>query len=270
MTVLALFRRFVLPLSLLAAPTLLAVPGHAQKRSEAQREAEIQAKIDAEFRAMEAERTKAAASAPRSAPPPAATPVLPPPVPAGPPVPVRIYKTVPVILTTPLGSITIALEVERAPLTAAYILRYIDEKRFDGTLFYRAFTYDELPDLGFVQGGPQNDPKRVYKPVQHEPTSKTGLTHDDGAVSLARGELNSGTGDFFIITGDMTGFDAGTGRNMPDDQGFAVFGRVTEGMDIVRGLLKAPRHPTKGEGVMKGQMLEPPLRILTARRVPAP
>lgn len=270
MTVLAAFRRFVLPLAFLATPVLLAATAHAQKKSEAQREAEIQARIDADLKALEAEREKAAAAASRSVPPPAPVAPSPSSIPAGPIVPARVYKTVPVILTTTLGPITIALEVERAPLTAANFLRYVDEKRLDGTLFYRAVTYENFANLGLIQGGTQNDPKRILKPVQHEPTSKTGLTHDDGAVSLARGDLNSGTADFFIIIGDMRSLDAGTGQNGPDNQGFAVFGRVTQGMDIIRTMLASPRHPTKGEGLMKGQMLEPPFRIVTARRAPAP
>ena len=117
-----------------------------------------------------------------------------------------------------------------------------------------------------IQGGTQNDPKRILKPVPHEPTSKTGLTHDDGAISLARGALNSGTADFFIIIGEMKGLDAQPDQP-GDNQGFAVFGHVTEGMELVRKIAVAPRSATKGVGAMKGQMLEPVVKILTARRV---
>ena len=266
MTVPAFFRRLALSLTLLAAPLMLAGPVHAQKKSEA----DIQARIDAEMKALEAEREKAAAAAmagrPAPQPAPAAATPAAPDVPAVPP---RIYKTVPVILTTPLGSITIGLEVERAPITAANFLRYVDEKRLDGTQFYRAFTFEEYPNIGLIQGGPQNDPKRILKPVQHEPTSKTGLSHVDGAVSLARGALHSGTADFSIMMGDMRGLDAGNAQG-GDDQGFAVFGYVTDGMELVRAIAKMPRHPTKGEGAMKGQMLEPTVKILTARRAAVP
>lgn len=270
MTMTRLMRQ--LALGLLAAPLLLAPPVEAAAK---RTEAEIQAAIDAEIAAA-AEAQKAAiaarqaqaaedAAARAAQTPPAPTPAL-----EAPPVPARTYETVPVILTTSMGSITIAVEVERAPITAANFLRYVDQKRLDGTQFYRAFTFDDFPDVGMIQGGTQNDPKRILKPVHHEPTSKTGLTHDDGAVSLARNELGSGTADFFIIMGGMPGLDAGSGQNGPDDQGFAVFGHVTEGMDIVRRIAVAPRSPTKGEGAMKGQMLEPTIRILTARRAPAP
>jgi peptidyl-prolyl cis-trans isomerase A (cyclophilin A) len=263
MSLLNQFRRLALPLGLLAAPALLATPAYAQKRSEA----EIQARIDAEVAALEAEREKAAAAQAAAAPAPVPAP---PPAPVVPAAPARIYKTVPVILTTTLGPISIAVEVERAPITAANFLRYVDEKRLDGTNFYRAFTFPDFPGVGLIQGGAQNDPKRILKPVQHEPTSKTGLSHVDGAVSLARNEINSGTADFFVILGDMKGLDAGSGQNGPDDQGFAVFGHVTEGMDLVRQISTAPRSPTKGEGVMKGQILEPAIRIITAKRASAP
>ncbi|MFT3964704.1 MAG: peptidylprolyl isomerase [Sphingobium sp.] len=174
------------------------------------------------------------------------------------------YKTIPVVLTTSAGKITIALEVERAPVTAGNFLRYIDQKRFDGTDFYRAFTYPDSPD-GLIQGGTRNDPKRILKPIAHEPTSKTGLTHDDGAISMARGAPGSADGDFFIILGKM-GLDANPSAP-GDNQGFAVFGHVTEGMDVVRGIAAMARDPNKGVGAMRGQMLLTPVKIISARRI---
>lgn len=172
-------------------------------------------------------------------------------------------KTVPVVLETSLGPIIIALEVERAPLTAGNFLRYVDEKRLDGTVLYRAFKYDDEALGGFIQGGTQNDPKRILKPVPHEPTSQTGLSHGDGVISMAQAAPGTATGDFFIMVADQTGFDA-----TADQPGYAAFGRVTGGMEVIRAIWQAPRSPTKGEGVMKGQMLEPQVKILTARRAP--
>lgn len=191
-------------------------------------------------------------------PPQAGAVATPPPAPA--------YKTVPVTLTTSAGTITVALEVERAPLTAANFLRYVDQKRFDGTTFYRAYTYPTDPNTGLIQAGTRNDPKRILKPVPHEPTSKTGLTHDEGALSMARGAPGSADGDFFIILGKMPGLDADPSAT-GDNQGFAVFGPVTEGMDVVRAIAAAPRDPVKGVGVMKGQMLAAPVKIISAKRV---
>jgi len=243
---------------------LLAVSSHAiAQRSEAKIQAEIEAKLAAELKAN----PPAAAPTAAEAPPRPVTPaVTPPSTPAAPAPPARVYQTVPVILTTSMGPITIAVEVERAPLTAANFLRYVDQKRLDGTVFYRAFTFaPNFPDVGMIQGGTQNDPKRILKPVAHEPTTQTGLTHDNGAVSLAQGGPGTGTADFFIIIGDMKALDA-----KPGDPGFAVFGHVTQGMDLVRAIAVAPRSATKGIGAMKGQMLEPTITIATARRAPAP
>lgn len=256
---LGLLARLVAMSVILAA--MLASPVQAQKKRS---EAEIQADIDAQVKALEAEQQKEVAA--RAAAAPAPVPAAAPPSPAVPAVPARVYKTVPVILNTSMGPIVIALEVERAPLTAGNFLRYVDEKRLDGTVFYRAFTFaPDFPDVGMIQGGTQNDPKRILKPVAHEPTTQTGLTHDEGAISLAQAGPGTGTADFFIIIGDMKSLDA-----KPGDPGFAVFGHVTQGMDLVKAIAAAPRSPTKGVGVMKGQMLEPAIRILTARRAPVP
>lgn len=198
-----------------------------------------------------------AQSAPTEAPPAPEAPAAPAPQPA--------YKTVPVTLTTSAGVVTVAVEVERAPITAANFLRYVDQKRLDGTVFYRGFTFPERPDIGLVQGGTQQDPKRVLKGIVHEPTSRTGLTHDDGALSMARGAPGTANGDFFIIIGEMKGLDADP-KGAGDNQGFAVFGHVTSGMDVVKAIAAAPKSPTAGVGAMKGQMLAAPVKILSARR----
>jgi len=186
-------------------------------------------------------------------------------VPDAPPVPAP--RTVTVRLHTEAGDIDIALEVERAPITAGNFLRYVDQKRLDGTSFYRAVGDREALSYGFIQGGAQNDPRRILPPIAHEPTSKTGLTHGDGTISMARYAPGSATADFFITLGDMKSMDANPA--LPgDNAGFAAFGHVVAGMDVVKAILAAPLSPTLGEGVMKGQMLAPQIKILTARRVP--
>ena len=180
-----------------------------------------------------------------------------------PPVPTLAQRDQ-VVLETSQGSIIIALD-PAAPITAANFLRYVEEKRFDGTDFYRAMTI--TPTLGLIQGGTQNAPDRILPPIAHEPTSETGLSHVDGAVSMARFDPGSATGDFFIIVGNVNTLDAG--RGAPGDPGFAVFGRVVQGMEIVRGIMVAPTSATEGEGSMRGQMLEPRIRIVSARKVAA-
>ncbi|RSU78353.1 peptidylprolyl isomerase [Sphingomonas sp. S-NIH.Pt3_0716] len=169
-----------------------------------------------------------------------------------------------VALDTSAGRIVVALHPDKAPVTAGNFLRYVDQKRFDGTVFYRAVGG---PDYGFIQGGTQNDPKRVLPPIKHEPTSQTGLTHDDGALSMARYAPGSATGDFFIVLGKMPAMDAHP-ESAGDNQGFAVFAHVVEGLDIVKAIQVGPKSPTAGNGVMKGQMLEPVVKILSARRLP--
>lgn len=169
-----------------------------------------------------------------------------------------------VALDTSAGRIVVAVHLGKAPVTGANFLRYVDQKRLDGTLFYRGVGTAEY---GFVQGGTQNDPKRILPPIRHEPTTATGLTHDDGALSMARYAPGSATGDFFIVLGQMPAMDAHP--DAPgDNQGFAVFAHVVEGMEVVKAILTAPKSPTAGEGVMKGQMLEQPVKIMTARRLP--
>jgi peptidyl-prolyl cis-trans isomerase A (cyclophilin A) len=171
--------------------------------------------------------------------------------------------TVRVSLQTSEGPIMLELEKERAPTTTANFLRYIDQKRLDGTSFYRASKVAE--GYGLVQGGVRNDPKRVLPPIAHEPTSKTGLSHGDGTISMARNAPGSTTADFFITLGAIPSMDADPAQP-GDNLGFAAFGHVVEGMDVVRRILDAPTSPTEGEGVMKGQMLAPPVRIIAARR----
>jgi len=170
-----------------------------------------------------------------------------------------------VTLTTSEGAIVLELQKEKAPITTANFLRYVDQKRYDGATFYRASKTPNAPELGLIQGGVQNDPARVLKPIAHEPTTRTGLSHTDGAISMGRFDPGSATSDFFIVLGDMTYMDANPA--LPGDNlGFAVFGKVVEGMDTVRKILAAPTSPTAGEGVMKGEILAKPVKIVTARR----
>ncbi|MBN8527726.1 MAG: peptidylprolyl isomerase [Caulobacterales bacterium] len=170
------------------------------------------------------------------------------------PVPVRV------MLDTSAGIIVIELD-PRAPITVANFLRYVDEDRLDGTSFYRAMNLGAVG--GLIQGGASGASDRVLPGVVHEPTNQTGLRHVDGVISMARFEPGTATGDFFIIVGDNLGsLDASA-----SDPGFAAFGRVVEGMDVVRAILTSPRSPTAGEGVMVGQMLEPKIEIRDARRV---
>jgi peptidyl-prolyl cis-trans isomerase A (cyclophilin A) len=193
-------------------------------------------------------------------PPPAAEAPPPPPAPPKP-------ATVKVVLNTSAGPITLELEKQRAPITTANFLKYVDQKRLDGTTFYRALKFPGDAPLGLVQGGVRGAAKRALPPIAHEPTTRTGLTHDNGAISMARGAPGSATADFFIILGTLAALDANPAAT-GDKDGYAVFGHVVDGLDTVIKVLNAPTSPTAGEGAMKGQMIEAPITITSARRVP--
>ncbi|QIQ88088.1 MAG: peptidylprolyl isomerase [Erythrobacter sp.] len=193
------------------------------------------------------------------APPPPPADVTPP----------KDYETQTVVIETELGDITVALETERAPITAANFLRYAREDRFDGTVFYRAMKLDREPmPNGLIQGGTQQDPDRILPGIEHEPTSETGLSHTNGALSMAMGEPGTANGDFSIMLQDQTGLDARPDSDNPTwRNGYAVFGYVTGGMDVVAAIHARPGDPDKGEGVMKGQMLAEPVKIIDVRVV---
>jgi peptidyl-prolyl cis-trans isomerase A (cyclophilin A) len=168
-----------------------------------------------------------------------------------------------VVLHTTMGDILLALDRAHAPLTADNFLHYVDQKRFDGIAFYRAVKIDEEGKYGLVQAGLRGNPKRLYAPIAHESPRTTGLSHVDGALSMAREAPGTADADFFIVVGDLVALD---GQPTGDDPGYAVFGRVLAGMDVVRAMLELPRDQQAGEGVMQGQMLAGPVRILAARR----
>ncbi|MBW8879930.1 MAG: peptidylprolyl isomerase [Asticcacaulis sp.] len=170
-------------------------------------------------------------------------------------------------MTTGEGDIVLDLDAQHAPLTVKNFLRYVDLKKLDNNVFYRAMPNGNDANgnpRGLIQGG---DSRRALPPIAHEPTSQTGLSHTDGTISLVRGgQLPSGRGDFFICVGDMSFLDAG-GGGTGDNLGFAAFGHVVEGMDVVRAIFTAPVSATEGGGAMKGQMLSPRVAIITTRRV---
>lgn len=207
--------------------------------------------------------TPALAQDPATAPPP--PPVAEPTILAPP-----AAGLVRVALNTKAGMIVIDLNQEKAPITAGNFLRYIDQKRYDGSTFYRASRPPNATtaDYGVIQGGLQNNPAKILKPIAHEPTSKTGLKHLDGTISMGRNAPGTATSDFFICIGESAYLDADP-KAPGDNLGFAAFGQVVQGMDVVKKILVLPTSPTRGVGVMKGQMLEPPVPIVTARRVTA-
>ncbi|WP_194954170.1 peptidylprolyl isomerase [Sphingopyxis solisilvae] len=207
------------------------------------------------------------------APPPSSRPrptFAPPPPPPPLPVPVdaQATDTRPYVeLVTDLGTIVVRLEHERAAATAANFLRYVDAKRMDGFKFYRS-TKSWGPANQLIQAGNRGDARRNFPPVAHEPTKTTGLTNCKGALSMARLNPGDATSDFFLLLSDIKGFDSDAPGG--DGAGFAVFGELVAGAGVAEAIFNAPVSPTAGQGVMVGQMLEPPVTIKSARRVAAP
>ncbi|HEX7849471.1 MAG TPA: peptidylprolyl isomerase [Sphingomonas sp.] len=206
-----------------------------------------------------------------------ATPVLAQTSPAPGPQPVPTPSVAPtpaaalprVQITTTVGSFTVEVEVIKAPVTAANFLHYVDQKKLDGITFYR--TCKVADKFGFVQFGTNGDPKRTLPPIKHEPTTITGLKHLNGTLSTARLAPGSARGDFTVSVGDQPSFDADPTR--PDDAtktnlGYAAFGRVVDGMDVVLKIFDAPIDPNATvRGSFKGEVPAAPVRVLSARRL---
>ena len=169
-----------------------------------------------------------------------------------------------VLLRTELGEIEIEIDIRHASATSANFLRYVDGGQYSPGRFYRTVTPDNQPDddvrIEVIQGGTVPDRELPRFPaIELERTSVTGLSHLDGTMSMARNGPDTARSEFFICVGDQPELDFG-GRRNPDGQGFAAFGRVVRGMDVVRRIQRSPRD---------GQRLRPPIEIQDARRLPS-
>jgi peptidyl-prolyl cis-trans isomerase A (cyclophilin A) len=166
------------------------------------------------------------------------------------------------LLDTELGEIEVEVDGAKAPGTVANFLRYVDEKFYDGGQFHRTVTMHNQPNndvkIEVVQAS-VNEAKKddESEPIPLERTTQTGLLHKDGTISMARGEPDSATSSFFFCIGDQPELDFGGARN-PDGQGFAAFGRITRGMDVVKKIQTSPHEE---------QRLSPPVRIRSVSRI---
>ncbi|HQR36176.1 MAG TPA: peptidylprolyl isomerase [Blastocatellia bacterium] len=173
-------------------------------------------------------------------------------------------SSVRVLIQTELGDIEVELDAKRAPNTTDNFLRYVDAGHYDGGRFHRTVKLnpDNQPNnnikIEVIQGGvnPEKS-KQGFAPIQLERTSVTGLKHKDGTISMARAFADSATSDFFICIGDQPELDFGGKRNS-DAQGFAAFGKVVKGMDIVKKIQQSP---------FKDQALTPPIKIIKVQRL---
>ncbi|NQU33464.1 MAG: peptidylprolyl isomerase [Bacteroidetes bacterium] len=149
-----------------------------------------------------------------------------------------------IVIETELGNITIELYEKQAPITTQNFIKYIAEKRYLGATFYRVVTLDNQKNskikIEVIQGGLyEDDHPQALPPIVHENTNVTGILHKDGVISMARYEAGTATFEFFICVGDQPSLDFGGSRNS-DNHGFAAFGKVIGGMDVVRKIHKQP------------------------------
>ena len=166
-----------------------------------------------------------------------------------------------VVIQTDLGEIEIEVDTAHAPSTASNFLKYVDAGLYDGGLFHRTVRPDNQREkpvkIAVIQGAANASRKSEYlPPIALERTNKTGLAHKDGTVSMARAGVDTATDEFFICVGDQPELDFGGKRN-PDGQGFAAFGRVVGGMDVVRRIQESPAE---------GETLRPPIKMVRVHR----
>lgn len=159
-------------------------------------------------------------------------------------------------IETEKGEILVALRGDRAPKTVENFLRYLDAGLYDGGVFHRSVKPDNQPQslvkIEVIQGGPNPDKKTSFEPIELERTTLTALKHVNGAISMARSGPNTATGDFFLCIGDQPELDFGGKRN-PDEQGFAAFGLVLRGLDVIKKIQLS---------AVTAQKLTPPVKIL--------
>lgn len=180
----------------------------------------------------------------------------------------RETVTTNIAFKTSKGDIIIELYNQIAPITVDNFLRHLDGGYYDGSSFYRTVTHQNdngSPKIEVIQGG-LGDIDKPFPAISHESTNITKLKHEDGTISMSRGEVNSATSDFFICIGSQQGLDFGGERNN-DGQGFAAFGKVIEGMDIVRDINGMPSNKKTDNEYVKGQMINNPIIIEKAVRL---
>jgi peptidyl-prolyl cis-trans isomerase A (cyclophilin A) len=171
---------------------------------------------------------------------------------------------------TELGDIVVEVDQGLAPVTSANFLKYVDAGHYDGGTWHRTVKTDNQPEstikIEVIQAGVNPDlAKSGFPPIALERTSLTGILHKDGAISMARGAPDSATSGWFICINDQPSLDFGGQRN-PDGQGFAAFGRVVSGMDVVRKIQMAPSSTTRATNA-EAQRLTPPIKILKVARL---
>jgi len=178
-----------------------------------------------------------------------------------------------VTMKTDAGDILIELYPDAAPVTVLNFLDYVDGGYYNGARFYRVVRADNQQQnnikIEVIQGGLQAEPENLpFAPIEHESTQVSGIRHTDGVISMARGEPGTASSEFFIVINDQPALDFGGQRN-PDGQGFAAFGKVLDGIDVVRTIQAMPTDVPQGGQLeyTSGQILVTPVIIYSLERV---
>ena len=168
-----------------------------------------------------------------------------------------------ILIRTELGEIKVEIYQDKAPITASNFLRYVDENRYGGAYFYRVVRLDNQPQneikIEVIQGGLRfTENQSPFEAIEHETTAITGILHKDGVISMARNKPGTASSEFFICINDQPELDF-EGKRNPDGQGFAAFGRVVSGMELVRNIQKLPADDQ--------QILLTKVKILSIKRI---
>ncbi len=169
-----------------------------------------------------------------------------------------------VIIKTGRGSILVELEADKAPVTVANFLHYVDAQAYDGGVFYRASRDPGAPKDGTIVARPKLK-FHPFPPIRHESTTQTGLRHVAGTLSLGRFAPGTATSNIFICASDEPYLDAHPGAP-GDNLGYAAFGRVVRGMEVVAKILSLPTDGATKFADQRGQWLKPPVPILSMKR----
>jgi len=166
-----------------------------------------------------------------------------------------------ILINTELGEIVVELFINEAPISSKNFLKYVDNDKFKEGTFYRIVTMDNQPNndvkIEVIQGGRTRGDTISFPAIEHETTDATGILHTNGVISMARNDPGTATSEFFICVGEQPELDFGGKRNS-DGQGFAAFGKVIKGMDVVHNIHQLP---------VEGQYLDPRIKIINITRM---
>ena len=199
----------------------------------------------------------------------------PPPAEEEPAAPEAAEETVRVVLETAMGEVEVELYPERAPISVAQFLRYVDGSHYDGASFYRATRTADGHSFDIVQGGRSRMPMLTgedppgeppFPPIPHETTHDTGMRNERGVLAYARRDPGTANSEFFFNLGDSGVLNTDEGGPDRDGFGYATFGRVVRGIEVLDAVQQLPTDAPTDNEIVQGQILTDPVEILAIRR----